>query len=577
MTGGWGAFLGTGRVGCAALMLLAAIGGAQAERPQLKIADAQMVPVVWQQIDGWADDDHEAAFATFLISCKAILSGARGARPGRPMYAALHDVCRKAVELTDRKPGDARTFFEKNFRPVRISPLGDPDGFITGYYEPIVEGTRSQGDGYDHPLYRRPPNLSAGRMAVASATASKKGKKKVRKRKSVPFYERAAIDDGALAGRNLEICWLKDPIDSFFAHIQGSVRVRLADDGETLRLNYTAANGHPYVAVGKFLIARNIISKEEMSMDRIREWMERNPEEGKDLRRKNKSYVFFRETNLASNEEPTGAQGISLTPGRSIAVDRNLHVYGTPFFISGMLPLESEQTMTPFRRLMIAQDTGGAIIGPARADLYFGAGDEAGSVSGRLRHNGRFVMLVPNGLFSSAPEEVPLPRPRPKTLDAVAAKTDKPAAPEPAAKPDVKTTASVAPADKADTKKPEGKKPAARKEAKATVDKDEGKKADAKKTDTKKTDTKKKEAKAAVDRDDGKKPEAKKKREAKEGAPKKDATNDKTKKGVKKDDKKSEPKRAVFDRHDTKTAEAADDKPAKKSSSKSKPKSKPAS
>ena len=165
--------------------------------------------------------------------------------------------------------------------------------------------------------------------------------------------------------------------------VGGTIRVRL-EDGHLLRLNYVAANGHPYIAVGKFLIERKIISKDEMSMDRIRQWMLANPVEGNELRRKNKSYVFFRETNLAADVEPVGAQGVSLTPGRSIAVDRKLHIYGTPFFISSELPLETEEPTTPFRRLTIAQDTGGAIIGPARADIYFGAGDEAGSVSGRL-------------------------------------------------------------------------------------------------------------------------------------------------------------------------------------------------
>ena len=535
----WRALLGTGQVWGAALILLGAASAAPAEtRKQLKISNAQIVPVVWQQIEGWAEDDHEAAFATFLISCKAILAGSKSSRPGRPMYAGLHDVCRKAVEFKARKPGDARAFFEQNFRPVRISPLGEPDGFITGYYEPIVEGVRAQADGYDHPLYRKPPSLSSGRMVVASAAAQKRGKKKVRKRRSVPFYERAAIDDGALAGRNLEICWLKDPIDSFFAHIQGSVRVRL-EDGETLRLNYTAANGHPYVAVGKFLIQRNIISKDEMSMDRIRDWMERNPEEGKDLRRKNKSYVFFRETNLASNEEPTGAQGISLTPGRSIAVDRNLHVYGTPFFISGMLPLDSEQQMTPFRRLMVAQDTGGAIIGPARADIYFGAGDEAGSVSGRLRHNGRFVMLVPNGLMGGAPEEVPLPRPKPATLIAA-----KPGQPElAAAKPEAKPIEVKKPDAKPEAKKPEPKKREAKRsdpaESRKKIEaKKPGKKIEAKKTDGQKGESKK----AGAKKPEPKKPDAK--------------------------------KTAAFDRHDTSRAEIKPPvtKPDKKSTAKRKPK-----
>jgi membrane-bound lytic murein transglycosylase A len=389
---------------------------AQAEmRTPLKIPGAHLESVQWSQIEGWADDDHDAAFAAFLQSCKAVMSGTKPSRPGRPMAAALREVCGKAVEAKPHRPGEARGFFEQNFRPVRIAPLGEPDGFLTGYYEPIVEGVRKASSGYDYPLYRRPPGLlTGGRMVVGVAGASKgKKKAKAKRRKFAAYYDRTAIDDGGvLHGRDLEICWLKDPIDAFFAHIQGSVRVRL-EDGETLRLNYEAANGHPYVAVGKFLVQRNIIPKDEMSMDRIREWMERNPDEGAELRRKNKSYVFFREIKLPSDEEPPGAQGIPLTPGRSIAVDRHLHTYGTPFFISAMLPIESLQPTTPFRRLMIAQDTGGAIIGPARADIYFGAGDEAGSVSGRLRHPGRFVMLVPSSINVGPAEEVPLPRPRP--------------------------------------------------------------------------------------------------------------------------------------------------------------------
>ena len=453
----------TGLIGCAALVALGAVSIADAEpRNPLKLPSAQYEPIKWAQIEGWAEDDHDAAFAAFLISCKAILGSSRPLSKARPMTAALHDACSKAVATKPSKPGEARAFFEENFRPVRISPLGDPDGFITGYYEPIVEGVRKQTDGFDYPLYRKPPGLLVGgRMTVGVAGASK-GKKKAKRRRVLAFYDRSAIDDGgALAGRDLEICWLKDPIDAFFAHIQGSVRVRL-EDGEILRLNYQAANGHPYVAVGKFLIQRNIISKDEMSMDRIREWMERNPEEGKELRRRNKSYVFFRQTNLASNEEPPGAQGIALTPGRSIAVDRHLHTYGTPFFISAMLPIETLQPTTPFRRLMIAQDTGGAILGPARADIYFGAGDEAGSVSGRLRHNGRFVMLVPNGMYVAAPEETPVPRPRPPGQmlpDQVKQEPDSPAV---AAKASATDSAETKPAEAKSTEiKRRGSKTAA--------------------------------------------------------------------------------------------------------------------
>ena len=208
--------------------------------------------------------------------------------------------------------------------------------------------------------------------------------RKIGRRKLVPYYDRAEIEDGAIAGRGLEICWLKNQTDLLFSQIQGSARVRL-EDGSTIRINYDAHNGYPYTAVGRVLIDRGIIPKEQMSMQRIREWMDQNPDGANELRRQNRSYVFFREVQLSDKDEAVGAQGVPLTPGRSIAVDKSLHVYGTPFFIEGELPIESEQSKTPFRRLMVAQDTGSAITGPARADLYFGAGAEAGRVSGRLR------------------------------------------------------------------------------------------------------------------------------------------------------------------------------------------------
>jgi membrane-bound lytic murein transglycosylase A len=198
-----------------------------------------------------------------------------------------------------------------------------------------------------------------------------------------------------------------------FTQIQGSARVRLGD-GSTLRINYDAHNGYPYTPVGRILIDRGIIPKEQMSMQKIREWMDQNPDGAKELRRQNRSYVFFREVQLSDKDEAVGAQGVPLTPGRSIAVDKALHVYGTPFFIEGELPIESEQSKTPFRRLMIAQDTGSAITGPARADLYFGAGSDAGRVSGRLRHNMRFVILVPKSLDPVARgRKMPLPDARP--------------------------------------------------------------------------------------------------------------------------------------------------------------------
>jgi membrane-bound lytic murein transglycosylase A len=229
----------------------------------------------------------------------------------------------------------------------------------------------------------------------------------------VPFHDRTDIENGALAGRGLELFWANDQIDAFFTHIQGSARVRLRD-GKLMRINYHAQNGHPYLAVGRILIERGIVPKEEMSMDKIRTFISEHPEEGRELMRMNRSYIFFREVSeLGQEEEPIGAQGVSLTADRSIAVDRSLHVYGTPFWIEAELPIENESAATPFRRLMLAQDTGGAIVGPARADIYFGAGVEAGMVAGRLRHPGTFYMLVPNSVAPEKVDGVPMPPKRP--------------------------------------------------------------------------------------------------------------------------------------------------------------------
>ena len=255
----------------------------------------------------------------------------------------------------------------------------------------------------------------------------------VRRKKSKVFadLDRTRIEDGALAGKDLEICYVKSPIDAFFAQIQGSSRVKL-DNGKLLRLNYIASNGMPYTPVGKYLIDRGIVSKEEMSMDKIRDFMEANPEEGKELRRKNRSFVFFQETPLRASDECIGAQGVPLTAGRSLAVDKRIHVYGTPIWVEAQLPIESEKPETRFRRLLFAQDTGSAIVGPARADIYFGHGEEISHIAGRIKQFGQFVMLVPQnvpvgGTTTSASKDMPLPRPRPAMVVTAAARASTPA------------------------------------------------------------------------------------------------------------------------------------------------------
>src|SRR3954452_16491284 len=397
---------------------------AHAERPHLpyprlawplEISGSQYAPVAWAELAGWNEDDHLQAFNAFRASCKPIAAQHKLPAEAKALGISLRDPCRaaRAAELSDG--AKARSFFEAHFLPLQISRLGEGEGFVTGYYEPVIDGSRTQTDVYTVPVYRRPSNLFVRGVKPGAVGLPNKGQvfRKIGRRKLVPYYDRAEIEDGAIAGRGLEMCWLKSQTDLLFAQIQGSARVRL-EDGSTLRINYDAHNGYPYTPVGRILIDRNIIPKEQMSMQRIREWMDQNPDGANELRRQNRSYVFFRQVQLSDKDEAVGAQGVPLTPGRSIAVDKSLHAYGTPFFIEGELPIESEQSKTPFHPLMIAQDTGSAIVGPARADIYFGAGLDAGKIAGRLRHGARFVILVPKSLDPLArAHAMPIPLERP--------------------------------------------------------------------------------------------------------------------------------------------------------------------
>jgi membrane-bound lytic murein transglycosylase A len=374
------------------------------------LRNARTEAVDFAALEGWEDDDQKAAFDTFLKSCGAILNGTRAMRSARPFYGALFKVCQRAVSAGELDRDRARAFFEDNFKPMRVMPAGQTQGFFTGYYEPEVDGSRFPSDEYSVPIYTAPAEA-------------------VKKRRSKVFadLDRARIEDGALAGKDLEICYVKSPIDAFFAQIQGSTRVKL-DSGKLLRLNYVASNGMPYTPVGKFLIDRGIVSKEEMSMDKIREFMEANPEEGKALRQKNRSFVFFQETSLGAHDECIGAQGVPLTAGRSLAVDKKVHIYGTPIWIDAEFPIESERPETKFRRLMVAQDTGSAIVGPARADVYFGHGEEVSHIAGRIKQNGQFVVLVPQSVAVSdravaSATNIPLPVPRPNMVVTAAARS----------------------------------------------------------------------------------------------------------------------------------------------------------
>jgi membrane-bound lytic murein transglycosylase A len=384
----------------------------------IRFRDAQVEPVGWHSVDDWDKDDHAAAFAAFLVSCRPIAHMAHPAGENRPMYGALHAVCQRAVRAGPLGEAAARRFFEDNFRPVRIARLGENAGFLTGYYEPIVDGSRFPTREFHVPIYRRPPDLlpPAGTPAASGFPNTGQSLRRDASGKLVPYYDRAEIEDGVLDGKHLEICWIRDPTDALFIQIEGSARIRL-EDGLVVRINYDSHNGYPYTAIGRILIDRKLVPRDEMSMDRIRQWIHDNPDGANEVRRQNRAFVFFRIVGLGDDEGPLGAQGLPLTAGRSIAVDKALHVYGTPFFIEAGLPIDSGKASTPFRRLMIAQDTGSAIVGPARADLYWGAGKLAGKVAGRMRHPGRFTMLIPREIDPvEAGARMPLPLPRPAAL-----------------------------------------------------------------------------------------------------------------------------------------------------------------
>jgi membrane-bound lytic murein transglycosylase A len=432
----------------------------------LGIPNAALEPVKWNDLDGWAGDDHASAFAAFYASCRPIIRvsalraeaaqihqrdqavrlqpagnarerpiqtqpdarmsrispHAPGAAPHfRPLRFALEQVCARAVRAGRLDSEAARLFFEANFVPMRIRKLGDHAGFLTGYYEPIIDGSRFPTREFTVPLYRRPSDLVApGATPGGPFPNTGRALRQTPTGELVPYYGRGEIEDGALDGRHLEICWLRNAADALSVQIEGSARLRL-EDGTLLRISYDAHNGYPFAPLGRVLIERGLVPREEMSLQRIREWLHDNPDEARMVRRQNRQVVFFRIVGLNDDTEALGAQGIPLTAGRSIAVDKTLHDYGTPFFIEADVPQAGGLSESSFRRLMIAQDTGSAIVGPARADLYFGAGEAAGKMAGRIRQFGRFAMLVPREAdLSVMNANVPLPPARPERAPSLA-------------------------------------------------------------------------------------------------------------------------------------------------------------
>ena len=350
-----------------ALALTAAGVVAYLERPKPG-PRLTLAPAKYEELAGWRDDAVAAAIPAFLKSCSAVTPRADGASlDGRTKSfdfgsaAEWRPLCAAAEKLPAGDDGAARQFFETGFVPLLAGNNGDSNGLFTGYFEITLNGSRRPGGKFQTPLYRRPADPNR--------------------------FTRAEIEDGALNGQGLELLWVDNPIDSFFLEIQGSGRVR-TPDGSIVRVGYDGGNGKPYVAVGRLLVERNILPREQVTMQTIRRWMAEHPKEGAELRRDNPSFIFFREI---PGDGPLGAQRVVLTAGRSLAVDRAF----IPLSIPLWLEAEERFSKGKYRRLMIAQDTGGAIKGPVRGDLFWGFGKEAADGAGAMNARGRYYLLLP--------------------------------------------------------------------------------------------------------------------------------------------------------------------------------------
>ena len=325
--------------------VLAALAAA-ALAPRAAMAEEPPRLLSFSDLDGWEADSHGQALRTFLVTCGDIEG---------PDWRPVCEVARQAP--------DARTFFELFFRPVLIG--GDRTALFTGYYEPELDGSLTRTDRFRFPVYRLPPEVQGVWLSRAEIETS-----------------------GVLEGRGLEIAWVDDPVELFFLQVQGSGRIRLPG-GNVIRVGYAGRNGHAYRSIGQELVRRGIFQSHQVSAQVIRSWVRRNPAEGETLLHHNPSYVFFRVVDIPdAGLGPLGAMNRNITAMRTIAVDPRYTPLGAPVWI------EKDGT-GPLRRLMIAQDTGGAIRGPQRADIFFGFGDDAGEEAGRVRDPGRMIVLLP--------------------------------------------------------------------------------------------------------------------------------------------------------------------------------------
>lgn len=362
------------------------------EKPGLRL-DA----VSFDALPGWSADDQAAALAAFRRSCARLIGqpDERRTQAGSLILlgADWKAPCAAAASLRDASPGDARAFFEAWFQAFAAhGPKGD-DGLFTGYFEMEIAGAREPRDGFRTALYRLPDDhVSVDLGAFDPALKGRRVVGRVNGHRLVPYHTRGAIQNGALNGRALEMLWLENPVDLYMLQIQGAGRVRLRD-GSMLRVGFAGDNGHDYASIGRELIRRGELPKGGVTWPAIRDWIDRNPEKAPTLFAANPRYIFFRIINgLPADAGPVGAQGVPLTAGRSLAID-NRHVpLGLPVWLDTVWPNEPGR---PLRRLVVAQDTGSAIKGEVRGDVFWGTGADALALAGRMKSRGRYYLLLP--------------------------------------------------------------------------------------------------------------------------------------------------------------------------------------
>jgi membrane-bound lytic murein transglycosylase A len=393
-----------------ALAIAALLLGACAARetsppaqPSPVAAQLTLTRVGFTELPGWSDDRLAEALPALRSSCAALVVQPAD-RPVGPN--ALAGTVADWKPLCAALPGAAadsallRQFFEASFLPLAVAGPDGPDGLFTGYYEPELVGSRRHSGKFATPLYRRPGDLVT--VDLGDFRADLKGEAlagRVIDGRLKPYFTRGEIDAGALAGRDRELLWLADPTDAFFLSVQGSGRVRLAEGGTT-RVGFAGSNGHPFTAIGRRLVERGELARENVSMQAVRDWLRAHPSEAGALMAENARYIFFREV---EGDGPIGTQGVALTPGRSLAVDAALLPLGVPLWLDTTWPAGTPAAGQPLRRLMVAQDTGSAIKGAVRGDVFWGTGEAALAIAGPMKQRGRYFLLLPAAVVERRP------------------------------------------------------------------------------------------------------------------------------------------------------------------------------